>query len=206
MRDCADAGAGTGARLLSVHMNDDRRWAAALEEHEFEVSAFVAACAQIEPLLWQRAPAPKKWSPAAVALHISRAYELGRAAVEGGPSMRLLVSPSVAWLSRMLILPVLLATRRFPQGVRAPREVVPDAVEAAALTQAAAAERIAGGASAAAIALRRAANAQPTPQITHAYFGTLTPHAALRLLSAHTRHHTRQLRAWPPPLAARASG
>ena len=34
---------------------------------------------------------------------------------------------------------------------------------------------------------------RPAPRVAHAYFGALTPHAALRLLSAHTRHHARAL-------------
>ena len=103
------------------------RWSAALREHESVVREFLAACGRIAPEYWQRAPVPGKWTAAAVVLHVCRAYELGRDAAAGGESMRLKVSPSAALISRMLILPVVLATHRFPRGARSPREVVPDA-------------------------------------------------------------------------------
>ena len=98
------------------------RWTAALVEHETVVRAFLTACQGVAPADWQRAPAPGKWSPAAVVLHVCHAYELGRDSVAGGPSMRLRVAPPVAWFSRTLLLPVILATKRFPLGVTAPRE------------------------------------------------------------------------------------
>jgi len=130
---------------------------------------------------------------AAVALHVCRAYELGRDAMAGGESMRLRVSPRVAWFSRTLILPLVLATKRFPRGARSPSEVVPDAAESLLLTPDAAADRLQRVAAEAAQALQRAAGQRPTPRVTHAYFGPLTPHTTLRLLSAHTWHHARSL-------------
>lgn len=162
-------------------------------EHEIAVRTFLAACQEVTPANWQRAPAPGKWSPAAVVLHVCQAYELGRDAVAGGPGMQLRVAPPVAWFSRTLILPVVLATRRFPQGAAAPAEVVPDAAEARLLLPDAAAARLQRVAEQAAAALRRAAGERPAPRVTHAYFGALNPHATLRLLSAHTRHHARGL-------------
>lgn len=176
-------------------INAERRWAAALAEHEAAVSDFRTQCEAVAPGDWQRAPAPGKWSPAAVALHICRAYELGRDAVDSGASMRLLVAPPVAWFARVVVLPAFLATRRFPRGARAPGEVVPDAEEARALLQGAAIARLERVSGEAAIALRKAAGTRPLPRVRHAYFGPLPPHAALRLLSAHTRHHARGLRA-----------
>lgn len=173
----------------------ERRWAAALAEHEAVVRAFQAQCAAIAPGDWQRSPAPGKWSPAAVALHICRAYELGRNAAAGGSSMRMLVPPAVAWLARVLLLPFFLATKTFPRGARAPAEVVPDAAEARALQQSAAAARLERVSREAAAALRAAARMRPVPTARHAYFGVLTPYAAMRLLSAHTRHHARGLAA-----------
>jgi hypothetical protein len=118
------------------------------------VREFLAACGRIPPDCWQRAPIPGKWTAAAVVLHVCRGYEVGRDAAAGGESMRLKVSPSAALMSRMLILPVVLAAHRFPRGARSPREVFPDAAEAEC---------------------------------------SLAPLATLRLLSAHTRHHTRDL-------------
>ena len=174
-------------------MGDERRWTAALVEHETVVRAFLTACQGVASADWQRAPAPGKWSPAAVVLHVCQAYELGRDSVASGPSMRLRVAPPVAWFSRTLILPVILATKRFPRGATAPAEIVPDAAEARLLLPDAAATRVQRVSEQAAAALRRAAGERPVPRLTHAYFGALNPLATLRLLSAHTRHHARRL-------------
>ena len=74
-------------------------------------------------------------------------------------------------------------------------EVVPDLAEARTLGQAAGVERLERVCADAATALRGAARKRPMPTAQHAYFGTLTPYIALRLLSAHTRHHGRALAA-----------
>lgn len=169
------------------------RWNRATAEHEAVVRRFLDVCERVGPDRWQRTPAPGKWSAAAVALHICRAYELGRDAVAGGHGMRLRVSQPVAFFSRILILPVILTFERFPRGIRAPKEVAPDAAEATLLMPDEAATRLRRVADEAAAALRRAAAERPAPSMTHAYFGALSPYAALRLLSAHTRHHARAL-------------
>lgn len=103
--------------------------------------------------------------------------------------MRLRTPWVVAWFARSILLPRLLAAQRFPRGARAPSEVVPDPLEASNLTQEAAITRLQRVASEAVITLRDAALHQPNVRITHAYFGPLKPYDALRLLSAHTRHH-----------------
>ena len=169
------------------------RWNRAIAEHEAVVRGFLDVCDRVGPDRWQRTPAPGKWSAAAVALHICRAYELGRDAVAGGHGMRLRVSRPVALFSRIVILPVILTFKRFPRGIRAPSEVAPDAAEATLLMPDEAATRLRRVADEAAAALRRAAAERPAPLMTHAYFGALSPYAALRLLSAHTRHHARAL-------------
>ena len=174
-------------------MRQEWRWSAALREHETAVGEFLAACRRIAPGDWQHARGPGKWTAAAVVLHVCRAYELGRDAAGGGWSMRLRVSPSAAWVSRKLILPVVLATHRFPRGARSPREVVPDLAEASVLLPDVAVSRLHDAAEQAAEELRQAAAQRPAPRVTHAYFGPLPPLATLRLLSAHTAHHWRDL-------------
>ena len=174
-------------------MRSELRWNAAIAEHESAVREFLAVCERCAPGDWHRAPAPDKWSTAAVALHVCRSYELGRNAMAGGPSMRLRVSKQYSWLLRTLMLPVILATTRFPRGVRAPREVAPDPEEAKLLTPDAAATRLKRVADETAAAFRQAGRGRSTPLMTHAYFGPLTPYKALRMLSAHTRHHARAL-------------
>jgi hypothetical protein len=161
------------------------------DEHDAAVRELVATCERIPLDRWHQAPTPGKWSPSDVVLHLCRAYELGRDAANGGPGMRLLVTPSRAWALRTILLPVILLTDRFPRGVRAPREVVPDASERP--VPEAAMARLERAAQEAAVALRRAADGRPVPRMMHAYFGPLTPRAALRVLSAHTRHHARAL-------------
>ena len=174
-------------------MSEERGWHAALDEHDMAVRELMATCGRIPLDRWHRSPAPGKWSPSGVVLHLCRAYEVGREAADGGPGMRLLVSPSRAWALRTLLLPVILRTQRFPRGVRAPREVVPLDATSARPTPDEALTRLEHVAREAAIALRRAADGRPVPRMMHAYFGPLGPRAALRVLSAHTRHHARAL-------------
>ena len=95
----------------------------------------------------------------------------------------------------MLLLPAVLATHRFPRGARAPREVVPNLDEASLLPPHAAIRRLSDSAEQAAEGLRLAAARRPVPRVTHAYFGPLAPLATLRLLTAHTVHHARDLTA-----------
>jgi hypothetical protein len=174
-------------------MRSERRWNAAHAEHEIVVREFLEVCGRCAPSDWHVERAPGKWSTAAVALHVCRTYEMTRDAMAGGPSMRLRVSRTYAWLLRRFLLPAMLATRRFPRGARVPREVAPDLEEAKLLTPDAAAERLKRVAHEAAVAMRRAGHGRSAPLMTHAYFGPLAPYAALRLLSAHTRHHARAL-------------
>ena len=174
-------------------MRAERRWNAALAEHGTAVRAFLDVCKRVAPADWHRAPTPGKWSAAAVALHVCLAYEMGRDAMAGGPSMRLRVSRPFSWLLRTLMLPVIFATKRFPHGATAPRVVAPDPAEAMLLTPDAAATRLQRVADEAAAAFRRAGAQARAPSMTHAYFGPLAPYAGLRFLSAHTRHHARGL-------------
>ena len=173
-------------------MSSTRRWKKALAEHETVVADFLSVIQAAPPGEWHRRPGPTRWSRADLALHLCRAYEIGRQSVETGRGMRPLVSRRKAWFFRSFFLPVILMSRRFPR-VGAPAEVIPDSSEVEQLTRDRAARRFRESADAAATALRRAADRRPTPVLHHAYFGGLSPYAGLRLLSAHTRHHTRKL-------------
>jgi hypothetical protein len=108
--------------------------------------------------------------------------------------MRRRTPAPVAWFARTVLLPRLLALKSFPRGARAPDEVVPDPHLAASLDQAAMRTRLQQAAAEASDALREAARSRPGVRITHAYFGPMRPLLALRLLSAHTRHHTEGMR------------
>ena len=92
---------------------------------------------------------------------------------------------------RAIVLPVILFVDRFPRDVTAPREVRPDLAEARTTSRADAETRLERAAAAAARTLR---DAPADATLRHAYFGALTPYQAIRMLSAHTRHHARLLR------------
>ena len=193
-------------------MSTARRWKKALAEHETVVAEFLSVIEKASASEWHRRPAPKKWSNADLALHLCRAYEIGRQSVETGQGMRVLVSRPRAWFFRTFFLPVILRTQRFPR-VGAPAEVRPDIAEVEHLTRERAAKRFRESADAAATAIRRAADRRPAPVVHHAYFGALSPYSGLRLLTAHTRHHIRKLVSiglvslvlGPRPIAAQAT-
>ena len=175
-------------------MASDRRWAAAINEHDEVLADFTAHLQRVQPHHWWLSTKAGKWSPAEEALHVVIAYELGSGAVampSGLGGMRLLVSPVRAWLSRQLLLPLMLMTKQFPRGAKAPAEVVPSLPEAANLSAAAMSERLAGSARLTVVALQRSDTSEGSRRFVHAYFGPLDSLTTLRLLSAHTRHHTR---------------
>lgn len=163
-----------------------------MTEHHTVVAAFAERVAQFPADNWHRALGPGRWSAAAVALHVSQSYAFGVAAAEGGPGMRLRTHPLLSWLARRILLPRLLAQERFPRGAAAPAELRPDLERARRLSQRVALSLLHKEAAAALVALQ-SARVRPDVRITHAYFGPLSPLEALRLLSAHTRHHCRQL-------------
>jgi len=186
-----------------VSVTTERLWTNACAEHDEAVAACVGAIGQVPGSAWQTRHAAGKWSPAEEALHVVLAYEFGVDAATRGASMRLLVPPFAAWLSGHLLLPLLLRARRFPRGAAAPREVQPSIAAAQVLSSSDVAHRLTVVAEVAARALREADARRPSARIVHAYFGALSPHRTLRLLSAHTRHHAASLRAadtgWASP-------
>lgn len=107
--------------------------------------------------------------------------------------MRMLVAPWQAWLGRTVLLPILLATKRFPRGARAPREVVPDLALSERTTPDEAVRAIRQAARECIASVNAPGGTRAVPHVTHAYFGALPPRTALRLLSAHTRHHAQAL-------------
>ena len=180
----------TAARWLRPSAWRDRAWVAALEEHDQVLARYLVRLRGVPAERWHEPAAEGKWSPAEVALHLALAYEVGRDACSGGQGMRMRVSPAVAWLSRTVMLPVILRTRTFPRGAPAPREVRPAALDARGMSKEALEARLRLVGADAASALRAAADRTPPPRFVHAYFGRLAPLTTLRLLSAHTRHHT----------------
>jgi hypothetical protein len=165
------------------------RWAAARREHDEVVAGFVAAVARVDHERWHAPMGPGRWSPAALTLHVITSYELGKAAMSGARSMRVVVPGPVSWLARNIALPIFLARNTFPTGAEAPVEVHPDLAAAAALSQSAAGALLQTAANASIEALHGADRVRPQPRFVHAIFGPLDPFLTVRLVSAHTRHH-----------------
>lgn len=173
-------------------MTSDHHWQKALAEHQVAVEAYIALVSRLPESRWQEELRPGKWSPATLTLHVTDAYAMGARAVAGGSSMRLRIPRWQAWIYRTLLLPRLLKRGQFPI-VRAPREIQPDLEIARSLTREAAFESLRARAMQAGAALRAAGDHPDTPRLTHAFFGELHPHLALRFLTAHTQHHTKEL-------------
>lgn len=171
---------------------NEQRWQHALWRNTEAVEAFLTTLARIPSDRWLQEPAPGKWSPATLTLHVTDAYEMGLRALAGGTSMRLRIPRWKAWFYRTALLPQLLRKGEFPR-VRAPREIQPDLAAARVLTRETAMDDLRTKARAAGDAFRTADRSPDTPKLTHAYFGALPPHLALRFLTAHTQHHTKGL-------------
>jgi hypothetical protein len=164
-------------------------WPLLLAEHSRAVEEYVAAAQGLSVQAWMRPLATGKWTPAEVTSHVTEAYRVLRAELAGSSGMRLLGSRFQRLILRHTVLPRLLRGRPFPLGVRAPRETRPREVvhdpKVALSTLADLTETFAQE-------LTNQA-ARNKVCLTHAYFGPLSAQQGLLLLTAHTRHHARQL-------------
>ena len=159
-------------------------------EHEQAVAEYCAVIRGLSDDRWRRPLSEGKWSPAEVTGHLVEGYQVARGELAGGTGMRVVVPPLRRWFLRQFLLPRLLRSGRFPPGVRAPRETRPRSVQPGP------AEGISVlTAEALAFAADLADGARRGAHVTHAYFGPLAAHQALRLSIVHTRHHTRQVAA-----------
>jgi hypothetical protein len=114
---------------------------------------------------------PEHWTAAELALHVIVAYTRGEGVARGEPGMQLRLPRWRAWLLRTFALPQIFVSRRFPRNAPTPREVRPDATEAAALTPDTAVARLKATAEVARQVLRTAG----PEAMVHAYFGRLSP-------------------------------
>jgi len=157
--------------------------------HEQAVAVFLAAARAVPADAWNRPLGAGKWSPAEIAEHLRLTYALANAELTGGKGLRIRSSFWLRQLLRLLYLPGILRSGRFPRGVMAPREVRPGA---GPFHQR---ETLAGlEANAKAVGEKLAARQAPRgPVLTHHLFGGLDVVQAWRLLTVHTEHHRRQL-------------
>ena len=163
-------------------------FAAAAEGHRKAVADCAAAIRSVVPADWERPPAEKKWTPAQVAEHLAVAYDPVLSEIDGTGGFRMLAPWWIRPILRWRFLPPILAGR-FPRGVRAPREVRPTTTSASPEDGA---RRLMECAD---VFLERFAQAQEQgrARVTHPYMGRLNGAVALRFLTSHARHHSRQL-------------
>lgn len=159
-----------------------------LSRHHEAVARFVASARRLDDVAWQARAATGKWCPGQVAEHVALTYDTLVKELRGGSGMR---SRLPFWKRTMLrwrFLPQILSEGRFPKSP-APREIRPPAEPR---PQTAVLEALRADADRFEDGLTRA-RAQGGGRLTHAYFGRLGPDEMLRLITAHTEHHRRQL-------------
>lgn len=177
-------------------------WIDAERRHAEAVAAFLVAASLVPDEKWAVPLGPNRWSPAQMLLHIEQSYLLCADALRGGPGMLPRRSALVSWLGRVVMLPLMRLTGRFPKGVPAPREVRPDADLAHGLRRETLTARVQTAATGALTQLREAIESKREVRITHAYLGALDAYQTLRLLNAHTRHHANLLA--PPKIRGKS--
>ncbi len=160
-------------------------------DHQRAVAEFVAAARAVEPAVWETSAADKQWSPAQIAEHVRMTYEVVGAQFTGGPGLRVRTS----WWKRLMLrwkfLGGILENGIFPKGAQAPREIRPGSgpFDREPLLQAL--ERAAADAESKFVAQWNATSRT----MTHHVFGALSAPEGARLVTVHTLHHAKQLRA-----------
>ncbi len=169
-------------------MRPDRR-AEAFRIHGSIASAFAAAAEAVEPEAWFRPRGEGKWSPAQIADHLIRTYDVLLREVRGGAGMKIRTRPWMRIALKLLYMPKILRGGRFPEKAPAPPEIRPakelsellDQKSAVALFRQRAAE------------LDAAVQERPGSKITHAYFGTHDAALGVLFCARHIEHHRAQL-------------
>jgi hypothetical protein len=167
----------------------ERRWRAAVDEHQVALAAYLEAAGRLSDEAWTRPWAPGKWTPAIITEHLAMAYRTIIQEVRGGPAMGLKMTPFRRRLLRLLLLPHMLFHRTFPRGARAPREVRPEGEglpKAQALTEL----RVLAEEFEREVERARAGGWK---HITHAYFGAIDLPRGMRFCALHIEHHTKQI-------------
>jgi hypothetical protein len=160
---------------------------AELEAHARALQEFIASAESIEPSDWNLPRQTDKWSPAQVAEHLRLAYSTVRSELSGQGGVRVRTKWWQQRLFKVLYLPRILRTGRFPTGVRATREMRPTGGAfdkehlLGALRQEG--ERF----------MEEVGRATDRARITHPYLGKLSIVDGLRFATQHIRHHHSQI-------------
>jgi hypothetical protein len=173
-------------------MSESTRWTEATALHRAAAARFASIIDSFDDTAWSAPIAAGKWSPALIAEHLNRAYEVMLDELGGGQGMQLRTRAWQRVLLRFTIVPRLLRGGWFPAGARAPRETRPpesvgtrDEVMGRfhSLAQRFDAE------------MSAARNRDPRVRLTHAYFGKAGLADSMLLCARHLEHHVRQVEA-----------
>jgi hypothetical protein len=168
----------------------ESRWRTAVDEQVAALAAYLDAAERIPDAAWMQPYAPGKWTPAEITEHLTMTYRVFIGEVNGGPGMRLKLTPFRRRMLKLLLLPHMLYHRTFPRRAPAPRELRPDAASLQPKARALADMRALGDRF---IAEAEKARAGGWDQVTHPYFGAIDLTRGMRLCSVHIEHHTRQI-------------
>ncbi|MBW3570531.1 MAG: DinB family protein [Gemmatimonadetes bacterium] len=167
----------------------ERRWRAAVDEHQAALAAYLEAAERLPDEAWTRPWAPGKWTPAVITEHLAMTYRALVQEVRGGPGMKLKLTPLRRGLLKLLLLPHMLFHRTFPRGALAPREVRPES-DGLPREQALAELRVLGEEFEREVERARAGGRR---HVTHPYFGSIDLARGMRFAAVHIEHHTRQI-------------
>ncbi|CAN5703745.1 hypothetical protein BH23GEM6_BH23GEM6_10910 [soil metagenome] len=161
----------------------------AIDDHRAAMKLFVDALGAVSRSAWNEPRAPGKWSPAEVAEHLVLTYEAVLKELSGDPAMRLKLSSVRRRVLKWFLLPHILFHRSFPLAAVSPRELRPSS---GAISQEDVGPKLLDLASRFEDAMSLAVTSGAAG-VTHPYFGTIPPLRALRFITVHLEHHTRQI-------------
>ena len=160
--------------------------------HQHAVQSFIDLARAVPAERWDRSTSDTVWSPAQIAEHLRRTYEVVGAQLTGrGSGIRVRTSWWLRLVLRWRYMGDILARGAIPRGARAPREIRPgagpfdrDNTLAELQLAADAAERA---------LVERWDDAACV--MTHHVFGNLRPPEAMRFAAVHATHHAKQITA-----------
>jgi len=168
----------------------EARWHAAVEEHQVALAAYLDAAARLSDAAWTRPWRSGRWTPAQITEHLVMTYRVFIGEVNGGPAMRLKLTPFRRRVLRVFLLPHMLFHRTFPRGAVAPRELRPEQAPLPEKARALEEMRELGERFEREAVRARAAGRD---RVTHPFFGEIDLTRGMRLCAVHLEHHTRQV-------------
>ena len=160
-----------------------------IQEHREALRRFLASAESLAAEAWNAQPRPEQWTPAQIAEHLRLSYHVVRSELSGQTGFRVRSSRWQQLLFRLLYLPRILKSGRFPKGVPAVREIRPEngPFDRKELLDALRTE------GEQLIALIQAIPFGQGASITHPFLGKLGLLDGVRLATQHIRHHQKQL-------------